>query len=105
MLNKNFQLYLSAFSLERRNITSAVCSKEDGTFPIGNLDGQTFPTGKIRGSPLERRNVSLREVETFPGFPEGRKKENFSQWEGKTLPKGKYTGLTTCTYLLVLQLP
>ena len=89
MLNRNFELYLSAFSLERRNITSAMRSKEDGTFPIGNLDGQTFPTWKIRGSPLERRNVSLREVETFPGFPEGRKKKNISPWEEKTLPKGK----------------
>ena len=87
MLNRNFELYLSAFSLERRNITSAMRSKEDGTFPIGNLDGQTFPTGKIRGSPLERRNVSLREVETFPGFPEGRKKKTFPSGKGRHFPR------------------
>ena len=105
MLNRNFQLYLSAFSLERRNITSAVCSKEDGTFPIWNLDGQTFPTGKIRGSALERRNVSLREVETFPSFPEGRKKKTFPSGKGKHFPREKTTGLTTCTYLLVQQSP
>ena len=105
MLNRNFQLYLSAFSLERRNITSALCSKEDGTFPIWNLDGQTFPTGKIRGSPLERRYVSLREVETFSSFPEGRKKETFPSGKGNHFPWEKTTELTTCTYLLVQQSP
>ena len=92
MLNRNFQLYLIAYSLERRNITSSVCSKEDGTFPIVNLEGQTFPTGKIRGSPLERRNVSLRKVETFPGFPEGRKKKTFPSGKGKHFPREKQPG-------------
>ena len=105
MLNRNFELYLSAFSLERRNITSAMRSKEDGTFPIGNLDGQTFPTGKIRGSPLERRNVSLREVETFPGFPEGRKKKTFPSGKGKHFPREKTTRLNSSTYLFVQQSP
>ena len=83
MLNRNFQLYLSAFSHERRNITSSVCSKEGGTFSIGNLEGQIFPTGKIRGSPLERRNVSLWKVETFPGFPAGMKRKTFPSGKGK----------------------
>ena len=64
-----------------------MCSKEDGTFPIGNLDGQTFSTGKIIGSPLDRRNVSLREVETFPGFPEGRKKKTFLSGKRKHFPR------------------
>ena len=89
MLNRNFELYLSAFSLEKRNITSPMRSKEDGPFPIGNLDGKTFPAGKIRGSPLERRNVSLREVENFPGFPEGRKKKTFPSGKGKHFPREK----------------
>ena len=92
MLNRNFELYLSAFSLERRKIASSVCSKEDGTFSIGNLEGQIFPTGKIRGSPLERRNVSLLEVETFPGFPEGRKKKSFPSGKGKHFPREKEPG-------------
>ena len=96
---------LSAFSLERKNITSSVCSKEDGIFPIVNLEGQTFPTGKIKGFPLESRNVSLREVETFSSFPAGRKRKTFPSGKGKHFPRANTTGLTTCTYLLVQQSP
>ena len=92
MLNRNFELYLSDFSLRRRNITGAMRRKEDGTFLIGNLNRQTFPTGKIGGSPLERRNVSLREVETFPGFPEGRGKKTFPSGKGKHFPREKQPG-------------
>ena len=105
MLNGNFELYFSAFSLERRIITSPMRSKEDGPFPIGNLDGKTFPAGKIRGSPLERRNVSLREVENFPGFPEGRKKKTIPSGKRKHFPREKTTGLITSTYLFVQQSP
>ena len=91
VLNRNFQLYLSAFSLERRNNFSEV-GKEDGTFPIGKLDVQTFPTGKNRDSCLERRNVFQQDMETFPSFPAGREKKTFP-----TFP----TWLTIFAYLLV----
>ena len=70
------KLYLGAFSLEMSIIFIAV-GKEDGTFIIGKLDVQTFPTGKIRDSGLERRNVSLQNVETFPSYPAEREKKTF----------------------------
>ena len=90
VLNRNFQLYSSAFSLKRRNIFIAV-GKEDGVFPIGKLDVQTFPTGKIRDSPLERRNVSLQDMETFPSFPTGREKKTFPSKKEKLFPMGRKT--------------
>ena len=70
------KLYLGAFSLERSIIFIAV-GKEDGTFIIGKLDVQTFPIGKIGDSRLERRNVSLQDMETFPSFPAGKEKKTF----------------------------
>ena len=90
VLNRNFQLYSSAFSLERRNIFIAV-GKEDGVFPIGKLDIQTFPTGKIRDLPLERRNISLQDMETFPSFPTGREKKTFPSKKEKLFPMGRKT--------------
>lgn len=90
ILNRNFQLYSSAFSLERRNIFFAV-GKEDGVFPIGKLDVQSFPIGKIRYSPLERRNVSLQDMETFPSFPTGREKKTFPSKKENLFPMGRKT--------------
>ena len=90
VLNRNFQLYSSAFSLERRNIFIAV-GKEDGVFPIGKLDVQTFSTGKIRDSLLERRNISLQDMEMFPSFPTGREKKTFPSKKEKLFPMGRKT--------------
>ena len=87
---KAFQLYSSAISLERRNIFIAV-GKEDGVFPIGKLDVKTFPTGKIRDLPLERRNVSLQDMEMFPSFPTGREKKTFPSKKEKLFPMGRKT--------------
>jgi len=79
--------------LSRKQKLSAVFTSkvgtEDGTFPIGKLEGQTFSTGKIRGSPLERKNVSLQDVEMIPSFPAGREKKTFPRGKENHFPMGK----------------